>query len=436
MATASFWVVAVAIFLTIYWLTFTRRPQDILRLAAKSEGGAAELRSWMALGMHSDRAFDALESLYEPLVGQLRGTSGFHNLRWPCDAQGRRALVLTLPQQDRQALGSIVTEASAPRSDEWTERVSRFAGERQMLMAALRRSAYLANPFGDEQGQNLVLDRMRSGAGIGMEVTTASYGQIVRTSDALINEFALFGYLIDRSAIRQRPSALRFDGRRALSVLPWRRAVHAWDPGTDLVLAPRGRASGLGVAIVLRERAGDSVTAVLARRSSNVGTYPDALHVIPAGMINTRSPGSLSGGVGVGALPRLTMLAEFLEECFDVAELSGHSLGNFGRRVERELADRGLHDLEPAFTGIAIDLLNLRTEICATMDMSGRTDAIDAFTVSWEFSHNEALQRVDLAAGAAVAGRHEFVQSGLGALDLAARYVARSSAEPQGEPSG
>jgi hypothetical protein len=305
-----------------------------------------------------------------------------------------------------------------------------------MYMSTLRRDAFLGNPFGDEEGQNVILDRLGADGRLRAEVARASYGQIVRTSDALINEFSLFGYLLDRSAVRGRPAALRLSGRRALSVLPWRRAVHSWDDGTDLLLAPRGRASGLGVALVLQERRSGEATALLARRSPKVGTYPDVLHVIPSGMLNLRPTESATGSGAVRLLPRLTMLAEFLEECFDIAELSGHNQGNFRRQVDRELAQRGLTALRPRFSGLAIDLLNLRAEICGVLDLTEQPDLVDAFTTSWEYSHNEPLRRVSLARGSAAASRHEFVQSGLGALHLAAQLLTQPAGSRTGSSDG
>ena len=321
------------------------------------------------------------------------------------------------------------------RGDFWRSRVSTFAGERQKLMATLRQDASLANPFGDEGGENLVLERLGGSPRISLRAATATYGQIVRTSDALINEFALMAYLLERSAVRQRPVPLRLTGAQALRVLPWRRTVHSWDSGIDVLVAPRRRAAGLGVSVVLQLSSpdGKATSGILARRSSNVGTYPDALHVIPAGMVNVRSPDPANDGVGIGRLPKLTILAEFVEECFDVVELSGHSLGNFEMRLWRELAQRGLTEIAPVFTGIAIDLLNLRTEICATIDLTAYRSAVDDFVVSWEFTHNEDLRRVNLEHGSAVARRNEFVQSGIGALHLADLHLRRLAGDPSGQ---
>jgi hypothetical protein len=435
-AIVVFWIGAVICLFGLYWLLYARRPQDIFRLAAKSLPQSQELRSWMAVGMQNDAAYAVLEEIYEPLFRDLVATPEFAGMQWPEDARGSRALVLTLPAADSVQLDEILDDRIVSRDRAWRARASTFAGERQKLMASLRQDASLANPFGDEGGENLVLERLSGSPRISLTAATATYGEIVRTSDALINEFALMGYLLERSAFRQRRVPLRLTGTQALKVLPWRREVHSWDSGIDLLVAPRGRASGLGVSVVLQLNSSDGAAAsgILARRSSNVGTYPDALHVIPAGMVNIRSPDPANDRLGIGRLPRLTILAEFVEECFDVVELSGHSLGNFEARVWRELAQRGLTQVSPVFTGIAIDLLNLRTEICATIDLTAYRSAIDDFVVSWEFTHNEDLRRVNLAHGSAVARREEFVQSGIGALHLAEFHLRPSADDQAVEP--
>jgi hypothetical protein len=428
MLTSAVTALAVAGLACFYWISLTRNPQDLFRLASRTQERTQELRGWMAAGMKNEAAFAALESLYTPVFEALQGHPATRGVEWPVDADGRRALVLTIPAGPGQALDSLLVPEPTPRSGAWSARVGEFAAERQMFMATLRRTSSGANPFGDEQGENLVLDSLElrdPGDRLRMSVSTARYGQIVRTSDSLINEFALFGYVSAHSSLWRRQVPLSFQGDTVLEVLPWRSAVHAWDPGTGLLLHPRGRASGLGVAVVLITTQADGTTALMARRSANVGTYPDVLHVIPAGMINTRA--GVLGRRDVSLLPRLTMLAEFLEECFDVAELSGHSVGNVAKRVEQELAERNLAHLEPEFLGVAVDLLNLRTEICGLLDLSSRPETLDDFLISWEYTHTEPLRQVDILLGAGNGERRDSVQSGLGALHLAARRYTVTS---------
>ncbi len=122
------------------------------------------------------------------------------------------------------------------------------------------------------------------------------------------------------------------------------------------------------------------------------------------------------------------MMAEFLEECFDIEELSGHAAGNFAKRVQEKLVSFNVSDLEPAFTGLAIDLLNLRTDVCGVLDLTGRRAVLDAFQLSWEYTHSEPLRRIEFDGISPALQRADFVQSGLGALALARAWLCELQA--------
>jgi hypothetical protein len=374
----------------------------------------------MVDGMTHDFAYENLARLYAPIVADI----GLPHVCWPVDVSGKQCLVVTIAAPAPQRLDSIIAGVETPRGAAWTERVSRFAPERQEFMATMRRGLSSANTFGDEAGDNVVLAAISADSDVTMTVNTASYGQIMRTSDSLVTEFAAFADLAHRSAFRGKPRPLMFADGDLLKVLPWRRKVHSWDDRSTLLVAPRGRASGLGVSLALVEERAGKAAAFVARRSSSVGTYPEVLHVVPSGMLNTRG----EAADDLAFLPRLTMLSEFLEECFDVPELSWPSVGDFARRVDEKLHECRLADLEPEFTGLAIDLLNLRTEVCGVLDLTGHRSVVDAFTLSWEYT--ERLRRVDLDTVPAVR-RADFVQSGVGSLQLAARWItARRASAP------
>jgi len=415
--------VAVAGAVAVVWLRLARRPQELFRSAAQSERRAEALRRSMAEGLKHDFAYEILARLYAPAVEQVRQLLPSTQVDWPADTNGRRCLVVTIAPAAPQRLDSLIIGLEEPRGVEWTTRASRFASERQAFMATLRRSVSLANKFGDEDGANIVLGRISAAPAVAMTVNIATYGQIVRTSDSLVNEFAAFADLASRSAWRRRPRPLRFRGDDVLKVLPWRRQVHAWDDLAALLVAPRGRACGLGVSLALVDDRSAGASVFVARRSSSVGTYPDVLHVVPSGMMNVHGD-ARHDPVQLAKLPRLAMMAEFLEECFDIDELSGHAVGNFAKRVERQIEDMRLGHLEPAFTGLAIDLLNLRTEVCGVLDLSGADAIVDAFTLCWEYTHTEQLRRIDLRAATAAVCRTGFVQSGIGSVHLASQWLA------------
>ena len=426
-------VIAAVVAATLIWLRLARRPQDLFMSAALSESRAEALRKSMVVGMTHDFAYENLVQIYVPVVHRVDHLLSSVQVNWPTDITGRRCLVITIVPATQQKLDSIITGIAEPRDAGWSDRVSRFAAERQAFMATMRRSVSLSNKFGDEAGANIVLEEISAAPNLTMTVNTASYGQIVRTSDSLVNEFAAFADLASRSAFRGRPRPLVFGGNDLLKVLPWRRQVHAWDDRAALLVAPRGRASGLGVSLALvNERCG-STSVYVARRSSSVGTYPDVLHVVPSGMMNARGDAQPAANE-LASLPRLTMMSEFLEECFDIAELSGHSVGNYAKRVDKLIDAHRLGDLDPVFTGLAIDLLNLRTELCGVLDLTGHDSIVDAFNLSWEYTHTEQLSQIDLETATQAVRRTEFVQSGIGSIQLASRWRAAKRASATGSP--
>lgn len=417
-------VAACVVVAVTMWIRLTRRPQDLFLVAARSEDKAESLRLSMVAGMGNDLAYENLVRLYEPVVDQVRLSLPAARVGWPTDTAGHRCLVVTIAPHEAQSLGSLITDIEGPRGSDWANRVSGFASSRQAFMATMRRDASLSNNFGDEAGDNIVLAKIAAGSRIAMSVNTATYGQIVRTSDSLVNEFAVFADISSKSAFRKRPQVLVFDRGDLLKVLPWRRQVHSWDDQDALLIAPRRRASGLGVSLSLVNKKDDGAEVFVARRSSKVGTYPDVLHVVPSGMMNARAHGQHTAAE-LAELPRLTMISEFLEECFDVEELSGHSVGNFAKRVEEKVDEFQVRGLEPSFTGLAIDLLNLRTEVCGVLDLTGHQVVVDAFNLSWEYTHTERLRRIDIDIRDLAVERKDFVQSGIGSIHLAAEWFAK-----------
>jgi hypothetical protein len=341
-------------------------------------------------------------------------------------------LVFTLRKEAEDTLDNLVLLDDAPRDLEWLRRTSAFASQRQQFMSVLRRDSSHVNPFGDEDGDNLVLSRLLTRGRIRMKVGTATYGQIMRTSDALVHEFALFGRLCSGPPSAKQHRELQLSPRATLTALPWRRQVHQWEPdGPSVLLAPKRRAAGIGISVVVyRSELGRRVGFV-ARRSTRVGTYPDVLHVVPSGMVS--SHGEIAGKSNRNALShviRLTMLTEFLEECFDVEELSGQPVHDVSGLVKRELDKRGMGNIAPQLTGIAMDLLNLRTEVCATLDMTSVPDAVDEFRLCWEYARFGSLQSFDLKMGSTAFRRSDFVQSGLGCVALASTGADAQAGRP------
>jgi hypothetical protein len=392
-----------------------RRSTDVhalFVLASRSEQTALALHTHLRTGLANVAARGLLSELYE---GHLTGRVG-------ADQAGSVTGPSLLTICGEPTLVAIVSA-----SDESLNDLIRFDGsrsnpvlgtraaERQRYIARLRMAQGFGNRFGDEAGDNLVMTdvirdekgRLVVGAGV------ATYGQIMRTSDALIDEFALVAFLTANGR-RQ----LHLSSRDLLRFLTWRRDVHQGEenPITQAV----GRASGLGVTLVLvgQDDEGNAATYV-ARRSASVGTYPSAFQVVPSGMCNTRNDLSAATALPDGYL-RTTALGELLEEAFDLEDASRYAREGWDEWVADTLKSYGLGDLTISFTGLAFDLLNLRCEVALVAPEFGAA-VQQRMSLGWEFDPFGALTRIPLHAVAADSPEYwrQFVQAGLGALVLA-----------------
>ncbi len=191
------------------------------------------------------------------------------------------------------------------------------------------------------------LRRSRDGE-LSMTARLARYGLILDTCDALIDEAFVDGG----------------DGA------PLRDAV---DDAEDPFVSGEHRAAGIGIAalmcVVEREPSGSYVlNALIAKRSAKVGTYQDVWHVAPAGMFNWRfasgpdgEDGQPWGSYDAGDILR-SILVEYAEEAHNIEEMKDAdrrtSLDNHAKAVALQ------ETAQIEFTGIALDLANLRPEIC------------------------------------------------------------------------
>ncbi len=200
------------------------------------------------------------------------------------------------------------------------------------------------------------LERHPATRQLALRARLGEYGLILDTCDALIDETFLGD--VDapwplREAIESRENPFAF-------------AMH--------------RAAGIGIAalitVVEREPNGSHVLhALVGRRSKDVGTYQDTWHVVPAGMFNYRFGSRLphrddlvrSGAYDSGDILR-SVLTEYAEEARNVDKMEANT--------NRTVVDRldVVQDLVRVarfeFTGVAIDLANLRPEICVLIYIS------------------------------------------------------------------
>jgi hypothetical protein len=263
-----------------------------------------------------------------------------------------------------------------------------------------------------------------------LDLGVAEYGQIARTCEALVNEFALFAFLLRRmtgsrtwrrETVRpaMRPST-------ALRCMPWRRKAHD-DAGSaaDLYLRPRHRAAGLGVAVATVVTDGPERQVFVGERSGTVGTYPNVLHIIPAGNCNTYGTQRPIGHAGSARLPdwylRTIMRCEYLEEWFNDADLETSRIPNWPERVDHGWAEKVTEITPITLTGIAFDLLNLRPEVCAVIEVAMNGSEI----LNWEFESGSPPEPWPLRAVGTIR-TNTIVQGGAAVLLLAKAAILES----------
>jgi len=417
-------IFAAALWLAIRYLGHLPRMMDI---AASSSDGAAKIRENMAEGMKNAHAYEQLRKLYEePLKAandQLKSKGsqeGFEFVQMSNPPHGsHHYAAIVLPLTKPTTLENLL-EAIKANTPKRYQQFSQTAEARQELYEKWQQARHSAHgPSDYESGDNyhLLETRINNESGsprIVLDVGIATYGQIVRTCDALINEFALFAYIT-------RSTRLRMRSRSFLHCLPWRRKTHEQERHLeDIFLHSCGRAAGLGIAVatIIVNEARDYMVA-LGMRSAAVGTYPDCLHVIPAGMCNTKGTDKV-GGTKRSTVPdwfvRTTMRSEFQEEWYADEDLEEGRIVHWQQYVDSGW-EKLIGDKPIILTGLAYDLLNLRPEICGVVEVDEWGDKL-----CWEYIQNQPHEERLLAE----VGSEEptnIVQSGAAVLFLAQRMM-------------
>jgi hypothetical protein len=417
----------------------------IMEVAAWSDEGASRLRRDMALGMRNVNAYKQLIDLYEPIreeANKMLGSSrGLEPVKTPDGAHQYAAVAIAAARGERLE-GLIVDPICEGRNASF----HRLADSRQRLMRKWRDMDGSKRKLEDERGDNYCLAELgldhENGALLHLKVGVATYGEIVRSCDALINEFALYSFLAGPFASRRRAStrtrrSLPMSPTAMLRCLPWRHRVHRDAcarprdirrhrlsskrkpaPGANLFLKPHDRAAGIGVAVVTLDRQDDGEHFYLGMRSGVVGTYPSTNHVIPAGMCNTYGT-DLASRMKREPPPAdylsTAMKCEFIEEWFDVKEFQDNKRQGWSERVnthwKKKMRERTKSRQSPTLTGIAFDLLNLRPEVCATAVVEAKEGVLN-----WEF---DSIGFEGPLSEIGSIGPTEIVQSGAAALWLA-----------------
>jgi transcriptional regulator with XRE-family HTH domain len=148
---------------------------------------------------------------------------------------------------------------------------------------------------------------------------------------------------------------------------------HVPDPVAD----GRYRSAALGVSTLtivrVRNRTFDGYKLFLSPRSVTVATQRRRYHVVPSGMFQPFIPSESSDLLQSQFSVSATVMREFVEELYGVEELeTGDGLVDpqaiYHRREARLLSDMfGAGDAALLYSGVAVNLLALRPEICTVL---------------------------------------------------------------------
>jgi len=167
------------------------------------------------------------------------------------------------------------------------------------------------------------------------------------------------------SAIPALKSSMEGDLTSFDRTLSLRKALHR--DVSDPVMSGDGRCAGIGISTLIAYQDDDELKLMLKKRSSTtVASHPGGIHVIPSGMFQ-----QFSDEVDKEFSIVHTVLREYLEEVFNVPESDyfGAPAQSFygDSRIEYllSLIDDGKAGLY--LSGIAVNLLTLRPEVCTLL---------------------------------------------------------------------
>jgi hypothetical protein len=410
----------------------------IMRAAASIDEGTRKIFIDMRAGMANPQAYTLLREIYSPLLEGVNAELGEQG--WPC------RLELANGASDESAFASVFlrTKGLADLSSLLgnlksgvpdSRRAERRAESRQRLMRRWRALQSPGQPMNDEGGRNYCLAEVRlqgekDRPQLVLDLGVAEYGQIARTCEALVNEFALFSFLNrSRGDSSRRPGEtprLLMRPSTALRCMPWRKGAHN-DAGSpsDLFLRPCRRSAGLGVAVATIVDDGTELQVYVGERSGAVGTYPNVLHIIPAGNCNTHGSQRLLERAESMPLPdwyiRTTMRCEYLEEWFNDEDLETSRFPNWVARVDQRWVDKVSEITPITLTGIAFDLLNLRPEVCAVVEVAMNGNEV----LNWEFEAGAPPEALPLRSVGSIRA-DTIVQGGAAVLLLARAAILES----------
>lgn len=279
---------------------------------------------------------------------------------------GRQTPVTVFPANESEwpnietACTTPLVSTDVPAPDEYGETFDPAGVQRFYQLRALEKG----DPKHYWNGATYVMQQLKtSGPGCKLHCKMGRYFQAAATCDALEQE------LIE--ALSQRPgSAL------TLEALPRRRWLHDRLSGEDPVLlgAYRSAAIAISTLIVFFHGELNRHCFLIHERSTRIQAHPYRFHVIPSFMFQpTVRPDEPHLEYSV----RHNILREFLEEVYNVPDVrKEHGEANpkwfYEERPVKRLL-RMLNSSDPTsradlyYTGLAVNLMNLRTEICTLL---------------------------------------------------------------------
>ena len=397
----------------------------ILRFSSANKADADGILARIQNGLGRPELYSFLRAVYGPCVASANQAL---KAREGCGFQlAEHHAAVYWEFSDSPSLSQICVEDASHIVDSTQFAIN--ADARQKFVSTVRRKDKA--PDQDiESGNNYCLRSVQVGGGhLGLELHQATYGQIMRTSDCMIEEIGLFFDIA---------GDLRFRSNHRLLHLPWRRRLLRTEQLWRTFVEPQRRAAGLGIAALTVLRTADrKYDAFLGFRSNAVATYTQKWHVAPAGMCNTRDiPFTRS-------YFETAIKSEFLEEVFDRADLENLRYLNWGELVDSAMSEAlpGLANgdrFEIMVNGLCFDLLNLRPELCVVILYQGAAQAkarLDKIKLNYEYSDNPVPVVVSESKGAPNIFRNingkqvpipeKWVQSGAIAYLLAEKRIRR-----------
>lgn len=356
----------------------------LLQLVLDDRSLEGEYKNQLALGRANSGLYHLLARIYQPAFDQFHPVAGGEVKLSRADDFA--ACVIGLPPGARFSHAHVLGQAG--KRDAVSDKPL-IKHTRPYDIQGPKVPKYVTEFYGDIRGGDVLAMRGLGiqGGNLVLDAVTANYGQVVDTCDCLTTEAYLLASLMEVGELEK----CTID--EALECLPWRRHLHIQEGGiVPALLRPRHRAAGLGMACLTVLAPGSvqtppcEVRAVWVKRGANVAVLSDIFHVVPAGMVACMETGNVE--------PRdmLTLMyKEFLEELFDDKDaemLRGRS--DIESHVTNNIKDR-LYPNDPdgrlvtiAQTGLAVDLTNLRLEICMLNLISNPAVTTDLMQHNWE----------------------------------------------------